>query len=62
VAVVVTRWLGGVLLGTGGLVRAYGGTAAACLRVANLIITSGRASMSMSHKPPSYHEPTGLWR
>jgi uncharacterized YigZ family protein len=32
VAVVVTRWFGGILLGSGGLVRAYGGTAAACLR------------------------------
>lgn len=32
VAVVVTRWFGGVLLGSGGLIRAYGGTAAACLR------------------------------
>jgi uncharacterized YigZ family protein len=34
VAVVVTRWFGGILLGSGGLVRAYGGTAAACLRLA----------------------------
>ena len=34
VAVVVSRWFGGVLLGAGGLVRAYGGTAAACLRAA----------------------------
>ena len=34
VAVVVTRWFGGILLGSGGLVRAYGGTAAACLRQA----------------------------
>ncbi|PZO80983.1 MAG: hypothetical protein DI629_05610 [Mesorhizobium amorphae] len=34
VAVVVTRWFGGVLLGSGGLVRAYGGTAALCLREA----------------------------
>lgn len=33
VAVVVSRWFGGVLLGTGGLVRAYGGTAASCLRL-----------------------------
>jgi len=32
VAVVVTRWFGGVLLGSGGLIRAYGGTAAMCLR------------------------------
>lgn len=32
VAVVVKRWFGGVLLGSGGLMRAYGGTAAMCLR------------------------------
>lgn len=37
VAVVVTRWFGGILLGGGGLVRAYGGTAAACLRAAPLV-------------------------
>ncbi len=34
VVVVVTRWYGGVKLGAGGLVRAYGGTAAECLRTA----------------------------
>lgn len=34
VMVVVTRWYGGIKLGAGGLVRAYGGTAAECLRVA----------------------------
>lgn len=34
VAVVVTRWFGGILLGSGGLMRAYGGTAANCLREA----------------------------
>lgn len=34
IAVVVTRWFGGVLLGSGGLIRAYGGTAAICLREA----------------------------
>ena len=34
--VVVSRWFGGVLLGAGGLVRAYGGTAAICLRDAEL--------------------------
>jgi len=32
VVVVVTRWFGGVKLGAGGLVRAYGGAAAECLR------------------------------
>ena len=37
VVVIVTRWFGGVLLGSGGLVRAYGGTAAACLRAAELV-------------------------
>lgn len=34
VAVVVTRWFGGIKLGAGGLVRAYGGAAAECLRQA----------------------------
>lgn len=34
VMVVVTRWYGGIKLGAGGLVRAYGGTAAECLRTA----------------------------
>lgn len=34
VVVVVTRWYGGIKLGAGGLVRAYGGTAAECLRAA----------------------------
>lgn len=32
--VVVTRWYGGIKLGAGGLVRAYGGAAAECLRTA----------------------------
>ncbi len=34
VVVRVARWFGGIKLGVGGLVRAYGGCAAACLRPA----------------------------
>lgn len=34
VMVVVTRWYGGINLGAGGLARAYGGSAAECLRTA----------------------------
>lgn len=34
IAVVVTRWFGGIKLGAGGLIRAYSGAAAECLREA----------------------------
>lgn len=34
VVAMVTRWYGGINLGAGGLVRAYGGCVAECLRVA----------------------------
>lgn len=37
VLAVVTRWYGGIKLGAGGLVRAYGGCAAECLRTAERI-------------------------
>ena len=37
VMVVVTRWYGGIKLGAGGLVRAYGGCAAECLRTADKV-------------------------
>lgn len=37
VMVVVTRWYGGIKLGAGGLARAYGGTAAECLRLAERV-------------------------
>lgn len=44
VVVVVTRWFGGIKLGAGGLARAYGGTAAECLRLAERtpIVTMAR--------------------
>jgi uncharacterized YigZ family protein len=37
VVVLVARWFGGIKLGAGGLVRAYGGTAAECLRTAQRV-------------------------
>ena len=37
VLVIVTRWFGGVKLGTGGLVRAYGGGASRALQKAELV-------------------------
>ncbi|WLF83311.1 YigZ family protein [Moraxella sp. ZY210820] len=37
VLVLVNRWFGGVKLGTGGLVRAYGGCAGKCLQLAEKI-------------------------
>lgn len=48
VAVVVTRWFGGILLGSGGLMRAYGGTAASCLKSAEktAIIPAYQARLS----------------
>ena len=38
VMVVVTRWYGGIKLGAGGLVRAYGGAAVECLRLAERVL------------------------
>lgn len=46
--VVVTRWFGGILLGSGGLMRAYGGTAALCLRAAPKTEYVERAALSVS--------------
>ncbi|NND45167.1 MAG: YigZ family protein [Xanthomonadales bacterium] len=42
VMVVVTRWFGGIKLGIGGLVRAYGGCAAKCLDRGELITSVPR--------------------
>nr|WP_298100084.1 YigZ family protein [uncultured Shinella sp.] len=46
--VVVTRWFGGILLGSGGLMRAYGGTASLCLRAAAKTEYVERAALSVS--------------
>jgi len=37
IAIIVTRWYGGIKLGTGGLARAYGGGAARILQQAELV-------------------------
>ncbi|HKR77987.1 MAG TPA: YigZ family protein [Rhodanobacter sp.] len=48
VAVVVTRWYGGIKLGAGGLARAYGGTAAECLRTAERVAIVAMARLGLS--------------
>jgi len=47
VMVVVTRWFGGIKLGAGGLVRAYGGAAAECLRLAERVPIVETARLAM---------------
>jgi uncharacterized YigZ family protein len=48
VVVVVTRWYGGIKLGAGGLARAYGGTAAECLRLAGRIPLIAMARLALA--------------
>lgn len=59
VMVVVVRYYGGVKLGTGGLVRAYGGTAAECLRTAPRLEVRPRQMLRVSvpfdHLSALYH-------
>ena len=59
VMVVVVRYYGGVKLGTGGLVRAYGGTAAECLRTAPRLEVRPRQTLQVSvpfeHLSGLYH-------
>ena len=47
VMVVVARWFGGTKLGAGGLVRAYGGTAAECLRAGERLTLIERVRASV---------------
>ncbi len=48
VVVVVTRYFGGIKLGAGGLVRAYGGAAAECLRTTEIIPLKCEINLSIS--------------
>ncbi len=50
IAVVVVRWYGGIKLGAGGLVRAYGGCAAECLRLAPRVALIEMATLQL-HAP-----------
>lgn len=45
---VVARWFGGTRLGVGGLVRAYGGTAAECLRTAPRRVIVAQAQLRLA--------------
>ncbi|XP_062196476.1 uncharacterized protein LOC133899504 isoform X2 [Phragmites australis] len=47
VMVVVIRYFGGIKLGTGGLVRAYGGVASECLKDAPTCLVKPKARVSM---------------
>ena len=48
ILVLVNRWYGGVKLGTGGLVRAYGGCAGQCLLLAEKIELNEKKKVSFS--------------
>ena len=45
IVVVVTRYFGGIKLGTGGLIRAYGGSTSHCLQQATLIELIARITL-----------------
>ncbi|XP_043804997.1 IMPACT family member in pol 5'region isoform X2 [Manihot esculenta] len=47
VMVVVIRYFGGIKLGTGGLVRAYGGVASECLRNASTCLVKSKVPMGV---------------
>jgi len=69
VVVLVSRWFGGIKLGAGGLVRAYGGAAAQCLRLGQrkplitlqrLHLTCPFNQLGSLHTQLSLHQATKL--
>ena len=59
IAVMVTRYFGGVKLGTGGLVRAYTGTAKLAIAAAGLEEVSERLVIKLELDYPGYNKVSG---
>jgi len=62
VVVVVTRWFGGTKLGVGGLMRAYGGAAAACLERADVVRVERTYAVELVHDRHATGAVDGLLR
>lgn len=62
VVVVVTRWFGGTKLGVGGLMRAYGGAAAACLARADVVRVERTLAVELVHDLHATGAVDGLLR
>lgn len=60
IAIVTTRYFGGVLLGTGGLVRAYTQAAQAGIEAANLVVVSQCVDISVRMDYPLYDQMVRL--
>lgn len=60
-AIVVVRYFGGTLLGTGGLVRAYGGVAAEALRNAGIVTMREYRRISVKVSYPDYPKLTSAF-
>ncbi len=60
--VVVARWFGGTKLGKGGLIRAYGGAAAAALAAAEIIEVRQTIAVTISIDYPDHGVVEGIMR
>lgn len=57
IVAVVTRWFGGILLGTGGLARAYGAAVQAALESAELVTCARMRTLALD----APHDRAGRW-